>query len=121
MERLNPRIYLDLDPAMTAASDQRVPSQRAVKSYIDGQYLHAAATLTFGSIGSNSTSTQTISVPGATAGSAVALGVPSTINAGLIWCGYVSSADTVTVRLHNTSGGSIDPVDLEWHVKVEAH
>lgn len=36
MERLNPRIYLDLDPAMTAASDQRVPSQKAILDLVSG-------------------------------------------------------------------------------------
>jgi hypothetical protein len=35
MDRLNPRISLDLDPAMAADSNLRVPSQKAVKDYID--------------------------------------------------------------------------------------
>ena len=35
MDRLNPRISLDLDPAMTADSNLRVPSQKAIKDYID--------------------------------------------------------------------------------------
>lgn len=35
MDRLNPRIYLDLDPAMAADSDFRVPTQKAIRDYID--------------------------------------------------------------------------------------
>ena len=35
MDRLNPRISLDPDILLTAGSDQRVPTQKAVKAYID--------------------------------------------------------------------------------------
>jgi hypothetical protein len=34
MDRLNPRISLDLDPAMTADSDSRVPTQKAIIDYV---------------------------------------------------------------------------------------
>lgn len=83
--------------------------------------LHNVATLDFGSISSNSTAELTATVTGATEGAAVYLGPPATIESGLVWCGYVSAADTVTVRLHNSTGGAINPANADWHIKVEAH
>ena len=83
--------------------------------------LHAVATLNFGSIAANSTSELTMTVAGATTNAAVYLGAPPAIEAGLIWCGYVSAADTVSVRIHNMTGGAIDPASADWHVRVEVH
>ena len=34
MDRLNPRTYLDTDGAMAANSDERVPTQRAILTYL---------------------------------------------------------------------------------------
>ena len=36
MDKLNPRVYLDPDPAMTAAADDRVPTQKAVVDLVSG-------------------------------------------------------------------------------------
>ena len=120
MDRLNPRTSLDPDPLLTANSDDRVPTQKAIKTYVSARSIHVIASLNFASIASNSTGTQTVTVTGATVSSGVTLGAPSTIEAGLIWCGFVSAADTVTIRLHNASGGAIDPALATWHVIVEA-
>jgi len=76
------------------------------------------ATLDFASITSNSTGTITVTVTGATIGYPVLLGAPGGLESGLIFCGYVSAADTVTIRLHNVSGGSIDPANATWTVAV---
>jgi len=83
--------------------------------------LHGVATLNFPSIASNSTAELTMTVTGATAPAAVYLGAPAAIEAGLIWCGYVSAADTVTIRVHNMTGGAINPVSADWHARVEGH
>lgn len=45
----------------------------------------------------------------ARAGDAVALGPPSNFPAGLIAMGYVDASDDVIVRVHNSTGGGIDP------------
>lgn len=82
--------------------------------------LTATATLDFPSIPANSTAELTVTVTGATAGSPVMLGAPAAIEAGLIFCGYVSAADTVTVRVHNQTGGAIDPASATWTVSVHA-
>jgi len=39
---------------------------------------------------------------------------------GLITAGYVSADDTVTVTLHNTTGGAVDLGSGEWGVIVES-
>jgi|11_taG_2_1085331.scaffolds.fasta_scaffold18295_2 hypothetical protein len=81
-------------------------------------FITDTATLDFPSISSNSSEELTITVTGAATGDVVILGAPSAIESGLTWCGYVSAADTVTVRLHNSSGGSVDPASATWKATV---
>lgn len=71
--------------------------------------LSASATLTFASIAAGAQQEQTISVTGATVGSPVSYGLPAAIEAGLTADAYVSAADTVKVRLTNTTGSPIVP------------
>jgi hypothetical protein len=78
----------------------------------------ATATLDFPSISSNSTEVLTITVTGAAVGDVVHLGPPSTIEAGLTWSGFVSATNTVTIRLHNTSGGAVNPASATWRAAV---
>lgn len=76
------------------------------------------ASLNFASISAGAVGTLTITAPGAAAGDLVQLGPPSGINAGLMWSGYVSTANTVTIRLLNTTGSPIDPAESTWAVTV---
>lgn len=80
--------------------------------------LDGSASLDFPSIAAGSTAELNITVTGATAGDRVILGPPSTLNAGLMVTGYVGSDNTVTIRLHNTTGGAIDPASATWRVSV---
>lgn len=80
--------------------------------------LTATATLNFPSISSNGIEQLTVTVTGAVAGSPVMLGPPAAIEAGLTWSGYVSAADTVTIRLHNNSAVAVDPASATWTVSV---
>lgn len=84
----------------------------------DSKARTATAALDFGSIAAGATAELTISVTGATTGAAVALGPPAALEAGLVATGYVSAAGTVTVRLHNTTGGAIDPAAATWRATV---
>lgn len=77
-----------------------------------------SATVDLGSIAAGAIATFTITVTGAAAGDTVYVGPPSTIEAGLTWCAFVSAADTVTVRVHNTTAGAIDPASATWKAKV---
>jgi len=80
--------------------------------------LSATATLDFPSIGSNDTETLTITVTGAVAGDSVFLGCPAGLDAGLVFCASVTAANTVTVRMHNSSGGSVDPASGTFRATV---
>jgi hypothetical protein len=69
-----------------------------------------SAALTWGSIAAGASATQTITVAGAATGDRVILGLPAGgVTAGLIPTCWVSSANTVTVRLTNITGGGITP------------
>lgn len=78
----------------------------------------AVATLNFGLISGGSTAELTVTISGASAGDIVALGAPSGIEAGLIWSAYVSALNTVTIRIHNSTGSPVDPASASWKVSV---
>ncbi len=73
-----------------------------------------------GNITAGAVATFTVEVPGARpdTGMTVQVGVPSNFNTGLIPCGYVSDTDEVTVVLHNTTAGAIDPALATYTVRV---
>ena len=99
------------DPSSNASFD--VDAWRA-----DLNILTATATLDFPSISANSNQELTITVTGAAVGDVVQLAAPAAINENLLWAGYVSSANTVTVRLSNIDGGSINPISATWGCAV---
>ena len=76
------------------------------------------ATLDFSSISAGAVGTATVTSDGAKANDLVVLGPPPGIEAGLMWSGFVSADDTVTIRLHNTTGSPIDPASASWTVQV---
>jgi hypothetical protein len=82
--------------------------------------LVGTTTVDMGSISAGAITTFTITVNGALADQqhAVCLAAPSAIEAGLVWCGFVSADDTVTVRVHNTTGSPINPASGDWGCRV---
>lgn len=73
--------------------------------------FRATATWDPGSCGDYSQVNTTVSVGGAAVGDAVAVGFTTALTAGsgnLFVLGEVTSANTVTVKLHNMSGGTVD-------------
>jgi hypothetical protein len=80
--------------------------------------VSGTATLNFPNISSNSTEELTMTVTGAIVGNSVHIGAPSTIETGLGWSGYVSATNTVTIRVHNSSGGAVDPASATWRATV---
>ena len=77
--------------------------------------------LDFASINANTTGVVTATVTGALpdAGQVVLLGPPSTLEADLVFCGFVSAADTVTIRMHNSRGSAVNPAAANWTITVE--
>jgi hypothetical protein len=82
------------------------------------QPLSGSATLDFPSTGANGQSDLTITVTGAIEGDVVAIGIPNAATTQGTFVGWVSAANTVTIRFHNTSGGNIDPASGTFKVKV---
>ncbi len=80
--------------------------------------LVKTATLNFSAINGGNTSELTITVTGAATGSSCLCAPNTTIEAGLFWSAYVSSANTVTVRLSNVTTAVIDPASRGWKVTV---
>ncbi len=80
--------------------------------------LSATASLDFPSISANSSSDLTITVTGATTGSSVELGLPTAPTAGIIYMGFVSAANTVTVRAFNVTSGAINPASQSFTATV---
>jgi hypothetical protein len=79
----------------------------------------ATAALNFPSIAAAGTQVLTITVTGAATGDAVHIGVPTAaINAGVIYWGYVSAANTVTVVANNITAGAIDPASGTFRAVV---
>lgn len=91
----------------------------AMLSAFQAEVLPAVtASLNFGSTSQLVVNTLTVTVPGALPGDGVTLGAPSTIEAGFIWSGYVSAANTVTIRLAKVGSGTVDPAEATWSVRV---
>lgn len=90
-------------------------------------YLSATASLNFPSIATHTTAELTITVTGAAVGDTVTVtpGAPvlgsANIEAGLVWSGHVTAANTVSVRLLNGTAAAIDPIQRTWRASVIRH
>jgi len=82
--------------------------------------LTATATLDFGSIAANGIGELTITVTGAATGDFAIVSAPAALESGLTFSAFVSAADTVKIRLHNNSGGAVDPASASWKATVMA-
>ena len=91
----------------------------SVDTAVVPRYLTATALLGFGPITTGACAAdQTISVPGASVGDAVAPGWPIGIGAGLIGNMWVSAPNTVAVRICNLSGGTVTPAAATYRGTV---
>jgi hypothetical protein len=79
--------------------------------------LDGSATWDISSLGTLANGSTTLTVTGAAVGDEVVVS-PSMPSAGVIVAGDVTSANTVTLRAHNTSSGTIDPASTTFRVKV---
>ena len=80
--------------------------------------LSTTAVLDFPSTGAVSTSDLTVTLTNAAVGDAVYIGLPSAPSAGFVFFGFVSAANTVTVRAMNITAGALDPVSATYRVTV---
>lgn len=82
--------------------------------------LTATAALDFAEIAAAASEDLTITVTGAAVGDAVALGLPAAPAAGIVFIGFVSDADEVTVRAMNITGSAVDPASATYRATVIA-
>lgn len=76
------------------------------------------ASLDFASIAAGASEDLTITVTGAAVGDSVALGLPAAPTAGIIFQGFVSATNTVTVRATNITGSAVDPSSATYRATV---
>lgn len=81
------------------------------------RFLTATATLDFPSIAAGAIGSLNITVTGAVAGDSAILSAPAALEAGLTFSWLVTT-NTVTIRLHNTTGAAIDPISASWKALV---
>lgn len=114
---LNPAVLAQGQVWWASGTDQiKARDASRIRTVFSG--VEATATLDFPSIAAQSSADLTITVTGAATGDRVALGPPINLNAGLVPYGFVSAADTVTVRVTNVTAGALDPTSAGWKVAV---
>lgn len=75
----------------------------------------AAVSVDLASIDTLAVVEATVTVTGAAAGDAVLANPPATLTAGLMVAGaYVSAADTVKLRVYNSTAGAVDEAAADW-------
>lgn len=97
---------------------------RALESWHQAVYamlkMTGSRTLDVGSIAAGATGSFTVTVTGARAnvGQTVQIGLPSTVDTGLVPWGNITGDDVVTVYLYNRTGSPIDPASATYYVRV---
>lgn len=80
--------------------------------------LAVIATLDFPSISAAGTQALTVSCPGASVNDLVVIGLPATVDNGVVFDARVSAADTISVRAQNITGGAINPASATYEFVV---
>ena len=80
--------------------------------------LTNSAALDFASIAAAASADLTITVTGAAVNDEVALGLPATPAAGLVFIAFVSAANTVTIRASNITAAAVDAASATYSVSV---
>jgi hypothetical protein len=119
---ITPQLILTLDqdgiiktvgPVETGGSLRVGPSGSPVSNV-----MSTTGTLDFASIAAGASEDLTIALAGVAVGDSVSLGLPAAPEAGIIFQGFVSAADTVTVRATNITAAPIDPASADYRVTV---
>jgi len=113
------------DPTLSLADGQewfnstvgQFKGRAASKTYSFVISLSGSTTWDIPNLAAAANSSTTITVTGAVVGDMVVVS-PAMPSAGVVVAGDVTSADTVTIRGHNASGGAVDPPSTTYRVKV---
>lgn len=77
-----------------------------------------SGSMDFPSIAAAASAVLTATITGAELGDIVSVGLPANNSAGVIYQGYVSAANTVTIRATNITAAAIDPVTGVFRIRV---
>lgn len=80
--------------------------------------ISSAATKDFGAIADGTCATDTFTLTGAAAGVRVTPGWPAALESGLLGSMFASSADTITIRICNWSGATVDPASGTFSASI---
>lgn len=116
----------DLTVALTNGNGTRSPAGIVLGVDSDGVWvgeagrasLTATAALDFASINAAASADLTIAVAGAAVGDSVELGLPAAPAAGLVFNGFVSAANVVTVRATNITAAPVDAASATYRATV---
>jgi hypothetical protein len=108
----------------TKNSEETVEDQRQLGTWRNELYrmfqYNGTTTATPGLLASGAIGSVAITVIGCLANRAqtVLIGAPASIEAGLMWNGYISANGVVTVRVQNTTAAPITPASGQWTARV---
>ena len=81
-------------------------------------FLTGSITYDFPNIGAVATATTTLTITNAAIGDSVLVTPSTTLEAGLVIYGYVSSANTITLVANNPTAGAINPASRTYYITV---
>jgi hypothetical protein len=84
-------------------------------------HLAGTQSLTFPAIAANSSNVQTITITGASVGDNCYSSPSGDVGTNLVWSSWVSSANTISIRLANPTTASITPTVQTWRAGVWKH
>ena len=103
--------------SLTNAADKAAVAESNFEK-LDTQILRGSQVIDYGSIAAGASEDQTVTVTGAAVGDIVAIGLPSTIETGLVFTAFVSASNTVTLRASNITGSPINPASATFKAMV---
>ncbi len=112
----SPRKGTELTPRVFAAWQEQV--NRAVRALGFSRASISSVIIDFPSIAAAGQATSAVTVTGARAGAGVTVASSAAPTAGIVLDGYVSAADTVTVRATNITAAPVDPASATYVVTV---
>jgi hypothetical protein len=115
MAEINPRTALH-DSQLESVLDSLLADITAIRAVLGG-VLSGSTTLDVASLADGAGATSTITVTGAALGDFVLVSLGVDLQ-GISVTGYVSAADTVSVRVQNESGGTLDLASTTVRARV---
>jgi len=115
---LHPQALTTLTTGLGLKGKGTTTSPLQIDAAAVGARISAAGTLDFPNMEPGSCAEQTIALTGALPGDEVFLGAPPDVPQGFLWNGFVSAANTVTVRMCKITAGPSDPPARAWRATI---